>query len=289
VGEEAVDLFRTYVSLDSVESVRAELESRGVTPVSISTYALDGPGSGEQVVASILETLRVADELGSWFVTTTLTTDTRRSTDEQIEDYKRVIGPCLDEAERLGITLLLENRWDWFRDDPGRAEVTRRAEWFAQLMERVASPRFRVAFDPANFAVVGEEPYPHAYEMLKDVIGYVHVKDVSRYHEKRHGLRKGAAGYELAPPVEAVIETGPTNVTNRGIHVWADGEVGGSDPEFVFTSVGEGVVNWHGLLGALRRDGYTGWFLVEPHILPFYGERHERAAQQAVKYLRQSQ
>ncbi|WAM31889.1 hypothetical protein [Caldicellulosiruptor naganoensis] len=35
----------------------------------------------------------------------------------------------------------------------------------------------RATFDPANFVQCKVEVYPHAFELLKDYIEYVHVKD----------------------------------------------------------------------------------------------------------------
>jgi sugar phosphate isomerase/epimerase len=279
MGQNAVDLFNTWVPIDTLQSARRDLDTRGIKPVSISAVALtSGPDAVEEAVGTIREAMVIAGELSAELVNIAIGMRARLSTDQQIEAYARTIAPCLDEAERLGLTILLENRWDWFGDDTDHSEITRRAEWIARLIERVDSPRFRSTFDAGNFVTVGEEPYPHAYEILKDVIGYVHVKDATLYHPKRHGARI----------VASRTKTSFTDLTDTGVHIWADGKLGGSDREFVFTPLGEGAVNWEGLLRALKQDGYTGWFQVEPHAYPLFGDSHDRATRQALEYLRRS-
>ena len=47
------------------------------------------------------------------------------------------------------------------------------------LFDNIASPNFKAAFDPANFIQCGVLPYPHAYNLLKDNIVYLHIKDAT--------------------------------------------------------------------------------------------------------------
>jgi sugar phosphate isomerase/epimerase len=62
------------------------------------------------------------------------------------------------------------------------------------------------------------------------------VKDGTRYDASRHGPREGHK-------------------------VWKDGP-----REFICVEAGAGAVNHDGLLAALARDGYDGWFTLEPHV-----------------------
>jgi sugar phosphate isomerase/epimerase len=66
------------------------------------------------------------------------------------------------------ITLLHENEKDIYGDTPERC---------LNLLQKLDSPQVKAAFDPANFVQCNVEVYPYAYEMLKDYIGYVHIKD----------------------------------------------------------------------------------------------------------------
>ena len=82
-----------------------------------------------------------------------------------------------------------------------------RAELVAELIRRVDSPRLRANFDATNFLFAGEEPYPGAYEALKELIGYVHLKDGTRYDERRHGPRENRFARREFP--REVAEKGP--------------------------------------------------------------------------------
>ncbi|MDH6363992.1 sugar phosphate isomerase/epimerase [Enterococcus sp. PF1-24] len=66
------------------------------------------------------------------------------------------------------ITLLHENEKDIYGDLPERCFT---------LIEELANPQLKVAFDPANFVQCDVEVYPRAYNLLKDQIAYMHIKD----------------------------------------------------------------------------------------------------------------
>ncbi|HEY8686896.1 MAG TPA: sugar phosphate isomerase/epimerase family protein, partial [Chloroflexota bacterium] len=73
-----------------------------------------------------------------------------------------------DRAEESGITLLHENDTDLYGDTVERC---------LDVLTTVHSSSVRAAFDPANFIVSGEVPYPDAFEALQSWIAHVHVKD----------------------------------------------------------------------------------------------------------------
>ena len=150
--------------------------------------------------------------------------------------YAERLAPCLELAEELNVTILLENEFDSAALDPAGSDITRRPEVVRELVEKVGSARFRTNFDPSNYNFAGVEPFPYAYEILEDVIEYVHVKDGHRIGRARPG-----ADAELW-------------VRSRDF-----------DREYGWCPVGEGAVNWDGLLRALVRDGYDGFIALEPH------------------------
>jgi 3-dehydroshikimate dehydratase len=103
-----------------------------------------------------------------------------------------------DRAEESGITLLHENDTDLYGDTVERC---------LDVLTTVQSSSVRAAFDPANFIVSGEVPYPDAFEALESWISHVHVKDarpdrtvvavgegVARWPELLERLR--ATGYD---------------------------------------------------------------------------------------------
>lgn len=66
------------------------------------------------------------------------------------------------------ITLLHENEKEIYGDTPERC---------LNLLTKLNSPQVKAAFDPANFVQCEVEVYPRAYELLKEQIAYVHIKD----------------------------------------------------------------------------------------------------------------
>jgi sugar phosphate isomerase/epimerase len=67
-----------------------------------------------------------------------------------------------------GVTLLHENDTELYGDTEERC---------LDVLQTVRSPSLRAAFDPANFIVSGEVPYPDAYDALSPWLAHVHVKD----------------------------------------------------------------------------------------------------------------
>lgn len=71
-------------------------------------------------------------------------------------------------AEESGVILLHENEKDIFGDIPERV---------LDIMESVASPALRVAWDAANFVQVGVKPFDEGYAKLRPYLEYLQVKD----------------------------------------------------------------------------------------------------------------
>lgn len=84
--------------------------------------------------------------------------------DEVFSRMKRMV----DSAKEAGVTLLHENEKHIYGDTPERC---------LELMQAFSKDGLRAVFDPANFVQCGVEPFPHAYEMLKPYIAYMHIKD----------------------------------------------------------------------------------------------------------------
>lgn len=72
-------------------------------------------------------------------------------------------------AEKYDVILLHENEKDIYGDTGARCKV---------IMDALASPHFRAAYDFANFVQCGEDP-ESCYDLLKESISYIHVKDAT--------------------------------------------------------------------------------------------------------------
>jgi sugar phosphate isomerase/epimerase len=92
--------------------------------------------------------------------------------DGQADAYRTPVlermAALLAEAQGRPVTLLHENESHIYGDIPRRCR---------DIHETLASPQLRMTFDPANFVMCGVYPFSEGYEMLKDYIDYVHIKD----------------------------------------------------------------------------------------------------------------
>lgn len=71
-------------------------------------------------------------------------------------------------AGKEGVILLHENEKDIYGDIAARCK---------DILDTVDSQNLRAVFDPANFVQCDQVTYPDAYEMLKDHVVYMHIKD----------------------------------------------------------------------------------------------------------------
>ncbi len=110
-----------------------------------------------------------------------------------------------------------------------------RSEPSADLVRRVNHPALAINWDPGNAYVAGDDrPYPDGYAYVREFVRHVHFKD--------------AKSDPLAPPP---ILPGLLNKTGK--RPWA---------------LDDGVIDWRGQMAALKRDGYDGYIVVEPHMRP---------------------
>ncbi|MFA7204858.1 MAG: sugar phosphate isomerase/epimerase family protein [Saccharofermentanales bacterium] len=78
------------------------------------------------------------------------------------------IGIMTELAKKSGMILLHENEKDIYGDIPERC---------LDILKEVDSPNIKAIFDPANFIQSSVTPYPYAFDLLKEYIVYVHIKD----------------------------------------------------------------------------------------------------------------
>jgi sugar phosphate isomerase/epimerase len=78
------------------------------------------------------------------------------------------LGALTDRAAHAGMTLLLENETRLYGDTPERC---------LDLLQTIASPALRFAFDPANFVQAGVRPMADAWPLLAEYVAHVHIKD----------------------------------------------------------------------------------------------------------------
>ncbi len=91
--------------------------------------------------------------------------------DEDADQYKEEVIRKIKEfatiAEKYNVILLHENEKDIYGD------IARRCH---EILKAVASPSFKAIFDFANFVQCGEDTQ-ECYDLLKDEVVYIHIKD----------------------------------------------------------------------------------------------------------------
>lgn len=90
-----------------------------------------------------------------------------KNPDECRDTVTRKMKGFLEIAKSHGIILIHENEKDIYGDTGIRCKT---------LMEDLSDPCFLSAFDFANFVQCGEDPRG-CWELLKDYVAYIHIKD----------------------------------------------------------------------------------------------------------------
>ena len=105
------------------------------------------------------------------------------------------IEACLPEAEKCGVTLIIENHYkDDFWDYP---EFAQKMDVFCELVDRIHHPRFGVNYDPSNAFLAGDDPL-ELLRRVKHRVVTMHASDRFLISGTLEDLRReegGAQGY----------------------------------------------------------------------------------------------
>ncbi len=90
-----------------------------------------------------------------------------KNPDEWKEEVLKKLRGFAAIAEKYGVILIHENEKDIYGDTAARCKV---------ILDELASPCFKAAFDFANFVQCGEDTAA-CWELLKEHVAYIHIKD----------------------------------------------------------------------------------------------------------------
>jgi L-ribulose-5-phosphate 3-epimerase len=127
-------------------------------------------------------------------------------------------------AEHRGVVLSVENHF---------STMTVSAAQTARLVAEVASPAVGILYDQANLAFTHCEPFEKAIQLQAPWISHVHVKDL-----------------EFIDP-------------NRRLTTGAVASIEKSNRVHMSRMVGDGVLDWNAIIGALHASGYDGSYSLE--------------------------
>jgi sugar phosphate isomerase/epimerase len=179
VGTRRLGWVELYVDVSLVESqaayVRSERDARGIRVVSVSSMAKLSQAEDAELpehLALIERSIRLASELEAPFATFMYGSQATLDRVAARDRFLSRVEPLVALAEDAGVTLLLENVFS--RGAPGDLDSV---EVTLDLFERLDADHIGLNFDPANFAIAGEDASV-AYRELRHLIRYMHLKDV---------------------------------------------------------------------------------------------------------------
>lgn len=212
--------------------IRKRAESHGmVIPMFCASpdFTIPDPARRDEEIERYREVLAAAAALGCTSCRV-LSGQARPDVDEAdgLDWVVSAIRAVLPDAERLGLTLVLENHYkDGFWEFP---EFAQSSERFLKILERIDDPRLAVNYDPSNAVVAGEDPIA----LLDAVLPRVHSMHASDRYLKPgvswDDLRERRLGY-------------------------ASGLVHGV--------IGEGINDYDAILSRLAGAGFDGWISLE--------------------------
>jgi sugar phosphate isomerase/epimerase len=220
------------IAFEDIPETEKKLRKAGKKVVCVTTWSHLYSKNVAEEQNLVIESIKAAKRLGAERINTYFGHYRFYNPRRAIDTYAKNLDPVLSVAEKMNIKICLENEFDSRGDDPEFSDITRSADLTYELVKKIDSPYFRLTFDPANSHVPGDEPYPYFYELLKEYIDYIHLKDVRKF-------REGDTRYRM----------------------WAD-----HDRNYVFVPLGEGAVNFFSIFRALLADNYRGYLTMEPHI-----------------------
>ena len=152
-------------------------------------------------IAKILETRYI--RMFSFYIPEGEKPETYR--DEVMDRWRRF----LDAAEGTGITLLHENEKGIYGDTPQRC---------LDLVKEMDSENLKLIFDPANFVQCDVETYPEAYELLKEHVVYLHIKDA--VYSDHHVVPAGQGDGKVKEILESLYKRGFDGFLSIEPHLW---------------------------------------------------------------------
>ena len=116
------------------------------------------------------QSMALADKLGTRaIVIFGFIRDTAHTEAEALRQIVDVFGRVAAKAAREGFRLFLENDRGLWGESPQAVRT---------ILSGVNSPALRLNWDPGNLVgAFPEAPYPTSYEIVKEFIGHLHIKD----------------------------------------------------------------------------------------------------------------
>lgn len=164
IGDYSLEEFREKL-VPQLDKYNVKVSSLG-SP--IGKVKIDDKEGFEKQVEQLKELCKIANDLHCKYIRMFSFyipegDDFSKYTEEVINKLKIFV----DIAREYNVVLIHENEKDIYGDTKERCE---------EILKTINSPHFRAAFDFANFVQCGEDT-EKCYELLKEYIAYIHIKD----------------------------------------------------------------------------------------------------------------
>ena len=215
----AWDVNVSELEKEAVERLKGIFDERGlkVSAVASPIGKVDVSLPVEHEVNRLRQIISVARGLDTKYVRIFSFYRAEGQSQEEIRDaVMERMRALAAEAEASGIVLLHENEKGIYGDTPERV---------LDIMETVASPALRVAWDNANFVQVGVKPYTEGYAMLRPYLEYLQVKDALA--DTGEVVPAGQGDGELDATIAALKADGFTGFASLEPHLANAHELGG--------------------------------------------------------------
>lgn len=185
-------------SLDEVKEIKKQLDARGFKISAIGSpigkiKITDDFAPHLELFKHTIEIAKILDtkyiRMFSFFMPKD--EDPAKYRDEVINRWKQFI----EAAKGSGLILLHENEKDIYGDTAERCH---------DLLKTLSCDYLKGIFDPANFVQCDVKNYPEAYELLKDYIIYIHIKDA--VYSDHHVVPAGQGDGSVKDILKALLD-----------------------------------------------------------------------------------
>jgi sugar phosphate isomerase/epimerase len=168
-------------------------EDKGVPMSSLAYYPnpLDADKkTAEDAVAHLRKMIKVSAKMGIGMVTTFIGKDKTKTVEANMDIFKKVWPPIINEAENEGVKIGIENcpmlytANEW----PGGNNLACTPDIWRQMFSLVPNKNFGLNYDPSHLYLIGASVVKPLHE-FKNRIFHVHFKDIKIHQEKldEHG------------------------------------------------------------------------------------------------------
>lgn len=216
---------------EQLEQIKKKAEELGLRIIALTPYNsrfndLD-PAARQAEEADIKRCIQYAEFLGAEYIRIYGGNYAAGDTDPDGKKWAALVESMRllgDEAGRHHVKLVIENHFN---------TMTVSAKQSIDLSREIQHPAVGILYDQANLAFTGQEDYQTAIPLQQEKVYYMHVKDL-KFKENSQGF----VSSDVSHPKEE-----ERNVITR--------------------IVGEGELDWPGILNAVKERGYDGWLSLE--------------------------